>query len=129
MTGVMIGIDPHKGSNTVVVLDGAENVLGQVQVIARGDQLDLGARQVLIRDHDVKFTSSFDAVIADAGIEILRSPPGHRRPGSARGVVALERCASPVVALPSSPRSCPVRAKRRCDGRRCDDQRRSAQGE
>jgi hypothetical protein len=43
MTGVMIGIDPHKDSNTVVVLDGAENVLGQVQVIARGDQLDLGA--------------------------------------------------------------------------------------
>jgi hypothetical protein len=88
-----------------VVLDGAENVLGQVQVIARGDQLDLGATRhrigqsvtqqagnvlielqgrtdsfrFLIRDHDAKLTSSFDDVIADAGIEILRSPPGHRR--------------------------------------------------
>jgi hypothetical protein len=31
MTGVMIGVDPHNGSNTAVVLDGAENVLGQVR--------------------------------------------------------------------------------------------------
>ena len=30
MTGVMIGVNPHNGSNTAVV-SGAENVLGQVR--------------------------------------------------------------------------------------------------
>jgi transposase len=40
MTGVMIGVDPHKGSHTAVVLDQAETVLGQIRVIARGDQLE-----------------------------------------------------------------------------------------
>jgi putative transposase len=29
----------------------------------------------MVRDRDAKFTASFDAVFADAGIEILRSPP------------------------------------------------------
>jgi transposase len=36
----MIGIDPHKGSHTAVVLDGAENVLGQVRVNASADQVE-----------------------------------------------------------------------------------------
>lgn len=40
MTEVMIGIDPHKGSHTAVVLDDAENLLGEIRVIARGDQLE-----------------------------------------------------------------------------------------
>src|SRR6476660_5629210 len=35
----MIGIDPHKGSHTAVVLDPGEVVLGQVRVTARADQL------------------------------------------------------------------------------------------
>ena len=39
MAGVMIGIDPHKGSHTAVVLDPGEVVLGQVRVTARADQL------------------------------------------------------------------------------------------
>jgi transposase len=39
VTGVVIGIDPHKGSHTAVVLDAAENVLGQVRVRARADQV------------------------------------------------------------------------------------------
>jgi len=39
VTGVVIGIDPHKGSHTAVVLDAAENVLGQVRVKARADQV------------------------------------------------------------------------------------------
>ena len=39
MAGVMIGVDPHKGSHTAVVLDAGEVVLGQVRVTARTDQL------------------------------------------------------------------------------------------
>jgi len=39
VTGVVIGIDPHKGSHTAVVLDAAENVLGQLRVKARADQV------------------------------------------------------------------------------------------
>jgi transposase len=39
VTGVMIGIDPHKGSHTAVVVDAGEVVLGQVRVTARADQL------------------------------------------------------------------------------------------
>jgi transposase len=39
MTGVMIGVDPHKGSHTAVAVDEAETRLGQIRVIARGDQL------------------------------------------------------------------------------------------
>jgi transposase len=35
----MIGVDPHKGSHTAVVLDAGEVVLGQVRVTARTDQL------------------------------------------------------------------------------------------
>jgi transposase len=40
MTGVMIGVDPHKGSHTAVAVDAAETRLGQIRVIARGDQLE-----------------------------------------------------------------------------------------
>jgi transposase len=39
VAGVMIGVDPHKGSHTAVVLDAREVVLGQVRVTARTDQL------------------------------------------------------------------------------------------
>jgi len=39
VTGVMIGVDPHKGSHTAVVVDAGEVVLGQVRVTARADQL------------------------------------------------------------------------------------------
>jgi len=42
-------------------------------VIAVGEQVD--AFSFLIRDRDTKFTASFDAVFADAGITVLRSPP------------------------------------------------------
>ena len=39
MTDVMICVDPHKGSHTAVAVDAAETTLGQIRVIARGDQL------------------------------------------------------------------------------------------
>ena len=40
MTGVIIGIDPHKGSHTAVALDRAENKLGQLRVRAAPAQVD-----------------------------------------------------------------------------------------
>jgi putative transposase len=42
-------------------------------MVALGNRAD-GFR-FLVRDRDTKFTGSFDAVFADAGIEVLRSPP------------------------------------------------------
>jgi putative transposase len=46
---------------------------------ARNVLLELGEQaqtfRFLIRHRDTKFTTSFDAVFDDAGIEILRSPP------------------------------------------------------
>jgi transposase len=40
MTEVIIGIDPHKGSHTAVVLDRDERVLGRLRVKASAGQLD-----------------------------------------------------------------------------------------
>jgi hypothetical protein len=42
-------------------------------MVAVGERTD-GFR-FLVRDRDTKFIASFDAVFADAGIEMLRSPP------------------------------------------------------
>jgi putative transposase len=46
---------------------------------ARNLMLGLGERadgfRFLVRDRDTKFTASFDAMFADAGISVLRSPP------------------------------------------------------
>jgi transposase InsO family protein len=42
-------------------------------MMALGDRAD-GFR-FLVRDRDTKFTGSFDTVFADAGIDVLRSPP------------------------------------------------------
>jgi transposase len=39
--GVMIGIDPHKGSHTAVALDGRERPLGQLRVRAASDQVEV----------------------------------------------------------------------------------------
>jgi putative transposase len=41
--------------------------------MALGERAD--AFQFLVRDRDTKFTAGFDAVFADAGITVLRSPP------------------------------------------------------
>jgi transposase len=40
MAAVMIGVDPHKGSHTAVVIDQAEVVLGQLRVRAGAAQAD-----------------------------------------------------------------------------------------
>lgn len=40
MSGVMIGIDPHKGSHTALALDASETKLGQVRVQAAVGQVD-----------------------------------------------------------------------------------------
>src|SRR5664279_3914472 len=40
VAGVMIGIDPHKGSHTAVALDAAEKKLGQLRVKAAPGQVD-----------------------------------------------------------------------------------------
>jgi transposase len=40
VTGVIIGIDPHKGSHTAVALDAAEKKLGQLRVKAAPGQLE-----------------------------------------------------------------------------------------
>jgi hypothetical protein len=39
-TGVIIGVDPHKGSHTAVALDGQENVLGAAAMRAAPGQVD-----------------------------------------------------------------------------------------
>ena len=52
---------------------------GRVTQQARNLVLDLGVQacryRFLVRDRDTKFMASFDAVFADAGIAVLRSPP------------------------------------------------------
>ena len=40
MTDVIIGIDPHKGSHTAVVVDGSERKLGQLRVRATAGQVE-----------------------------------------------------------------------------------------
>src|ERR1700757_5508191 len=39
MAAVMIGVDPHKGSHTAVVIDRAERTLGEVRVRASASQV------------------------------------------------------------------------------------------
>src|ERR1700741_2883261 len=39
MAAVMIGVDPHKGAHTAVVIDHAEMVLGEVRVRASASQV------------------------------------------------------------------------------------------
>jgi hypothetical protein len=68
------------GTRRVRILGVTRNPTGEwVTQQARNLMPAVGERadglRFLVRDRDTRFTASFDSVFADAGIEVVRSPP------------------------------------------------------
>jgi hypothetical protein len=68
------------GTRRVRILGVTRNPTGEWVTQQAGNlMLAVGARadglRFVVRDRDTRFTASFDSVFADAGIEVVRSPP------------------------------------------------------
>src|SRR5579859_6932240 len=82
MAGVMIGVDPHKGSHTAVVIDQAELVLGELRVracAAQAEQLLAWAAAWPQRTWAVEGAGGLGHLLAQqllaAGERVLDVPP------------------------------------------------------
>ena len=115
MAAVMIGVDPHKGSHTAVVIDQAEAVLGQVRVrasAAQAERLLAWAAAWPQRTWAVEGAGGLGHLLAQqlvaAGERVLDVQPklargsGCWRPGARTRTIPTTPCRSAVAALRSA---------------------------